>query len=89
MRKAIVVIAAAGILAVAWGAWHVTRGHPDYRDPIQLAAAMKSQEHAASTSCAQLSGLTYLCSVANPGLTMGTYRVTVAADGSSYKTAVP
>lgn len=89
MRKIVIVAAAVGVLAVAWAV--VPHGHAraDYRDPVQLAAAVKSQESAVSASCAQLSGLTYLCSVASTGLTMGTYRVTVAADGSSYRTAVP
>jgi hypothetical protein len=89
MRKIVIIAAAAAVTAVAWAV--VPHGHAraDYRDPVQLAAAVKSQEHAASASCAQLSGLAYLCSVATTGLTMGTYQVTVAADGSSYRTAVP
>jgi hypothetical protein len=86
MRKVIFWAATAAVAAAAWGIWSaVPHGHADYRDPLQLAAAVKSHEHGASASCARLSGLTYVCSVASPGLAMGTYRVTVAADGSSYQ----
>jgi hypothetical protein len=84
MRR-IIVIAAVAAAAVAAGIWRPWGGgSSDYRDPVQLAQAVKDKEQGASASCAKLSGATYICSVAKPGLVMGTYQVTVAADGKSY-----
>lgn len=58
--------------------------HSDYRDPGQLARAIEAQEHAASADCAQLPDKTYTCSVGFTGGAIGTYHVTVNADGSTY-----
>jgi hypothetical protein len=61
-----------------------TAAHPDYRDPVQLARAMKDAEHSYSASCAKLPTGKYFCTVANTDGTSGNYTVTVAADGKSY-----
>lgn len=58
----------------------------DYRDPAQLAEAMKKAEHAYSASCGKLPGGKYFCAVGFTDGTSGTYTVTVAADGKSYQT---
>jgi hypothetical protein len=65
-------------------------GSPDYRDPVQLSAAVKQAEQAKGVSvdgadCARLTGGTYLCAVASSGGAMGSYRVTVSPDGRSWK----
>lgn len=62
----------------------ITPGRSDYRDPAQLAEAVKSAEHAAAASCAKLPAAKYFCSVAFTDHTSGSYQVTVSADGKSY-----
>lgn len=58
--------------------------HPDYRDPGQLAQAVQAREHGVSADCAHLAGARYSCAVGFTGGAIGSYQVTVAADGSSY-----
>jgi UDP-N-acetylmuramyl tripeptide synthase len=57
----------------------------DYRDPVQLAQAMKAAEHGAAASCGKLPGGKYFCTVANTDGTSGNFTVTVAADGRSFQ----
>ncbi|HEY3883025.1 MAG TPA: hypothetical protein VGM12_30935 [Trebonia sp.] len=57
----------------------------NYNDPGQLAQAVKAQEPGAvSAACAHLTGTRYTCAVDFPGNSLGSYAVTVAADGSSW-----
>jgi len=91
--SALLVIAVA---LVAWGVVHavlpaagvsvpgIVPGHSDYRDPVQLAQAMKQREHGGFASCAKISAGRYVCSVADADGTEGSYQVAVSADGKSY-----
>jgi hypothetical protein len=72
---------------------HFTAGPPDYRDPVQLAAAVKSAEQAKGVSADVVSCVRmpaplsdYICSVASGG-TIGTEQVTVSGDGRSWAPA--
>lgn len=57
----------------------------NYNDPGQLAQAVKAHEPGAvSSACAHLAGGRYSCAVGFPGGSIGSYTVTVAADGSSW-----
>lgn len=61
------------------------RAHADYNDPGQLAQALKAQEHGAvSADCVHTAGPRYDCAVGFPGGSLGSYTVTVSADGSHY-----
>jgi hypothetical protein len=73
-------LALVGIVALLGNA----SSHADYRDPAQLARAMKAQEHGAAASCAKLPTGKYFCTVADTDGTSGNYTVTVTADGKSY-----
>lgn len=73
-------LAVGGIVALLGNA----SSHPDYRDPAQLARAMKAQEHGAAASCAKLPTGKYFCTVADTDGTSGNYTVTVTADGKNY-----
>lgn len=74
----------AGVVAAIGNA--TSGGTPrDYRDPVQLAQAVKAQEHAAAASCGKLPTGKYFCTVAKSDGTSGTFTVTVAADGKSYQ----
>lgn len=88
MRK---VLIAAAVIIGAGAVYLGLSGHgrADYRDPLQLARAMKAQEHSYDANCAKLSGTSYLCYVGNTDMTMAAYRVTVAPDGSSFTSAAP
>lgn len=82
----IAILAVAGTL-IAVGILHALPSGPggsDYRDPAQLAEAMKNAEHGAAASCAKLPAGKYFCSVAYTDRTSGNYTVTVSADGHSY-----
>lgn len=91
MRK---IIIGAAVVAAAAGIWLAfPHGHAarDYRDPVQLAQAVKDAEQAktgtqpASASCGKLAAGKYMCVVAYADGTSGEYGVTVAPDGSSYQ----
>lgn len=56
----------------------------DYRDTGQLAQAMEAREHGVSADCAHLTASSYSCAVGFTGGAIGSYTVTVAADGSSW-----
>lgn len=86
MRKVMFTGALIAVAAIAWGIWSVSRGSHDYRDPIQLANAIKAKEHATGANCGKLPGGKYLCVAANADGSSGTYTVTVSADGHSYTT---
>jgi hypothetical protein len=81
-------LAAAGVLR----AWPSGPGGGDYRDPVQLAQAVKNSEAAktgtapVSASCAKntFTGK-YMCFVFYTGGTSAAYTVTVSADGKSYQ----
>lgn len=65
----------------------------DYRDPVQLAQAVKAAEQAKTgnmagfASCSKYIGGKYFCAVAFPGGTEGNYVVSVSADGRSWTAA--
>ena len=93
MRRAAVASAAVIALAlVAWGILHSLPGSPlnrpaaDYRDPVQLAQAVKGKEHSQTASCAKIATGKYICSVYVNGA-LGTYQVTVSADGKSWQSS--
>lgn len=79
-------LGALAVIAVVTAVGYATSGGTpkDYRDPAQLARAVKAQEHAAAASCARLPAGKYICTAANSDGTSGTYTVTVSADGKSY-----
>lgn len=92
LRAAAVIIAIAGIAggAAAVAAPRLWPGAADYRDTVQLAAAVKGAEQAkgvpaVAVSCGRLTGSSYLCVAGTAGGTTGSYQVTVAADGRSWK----
>jgi hypothetical protein len=89
LRRMIVIgLAGAAVALVALGLHGgISFGKPqaDYRDPVQLAQAVKDHERAASASCAKLPTGTYYCSVATSGGAVGGYTVTVAEDGKSWR----
>lgn len=57
----------------------------DYRDPVQLAQALKDAHHGTAASCGKLPDGNYFCDVANADGASGTYTVHVTADGSGYQ----
>lgn len=85
MRKAL--IGAVIIAAAAGGTWLAVHhgGKPDYRDPVQLAEALKAAHHGTAASCGKLPGGDYFCDVANSDGASGTYTVHVTPDGSGYQ----
>lgn len=88
---------AAGVALVAWGIAHsvlpaagvaipgIVPAHSDYRDPVQLAQAVKEREHADTASCAKNTYTgKYMCFAYFANGTSGGYTITVAPDGKSY-----
>lgn len=87
MRKIILgVIAAIAVAAIARGIWGaIPHGHPDYRDPVRLAKALKSTEHTTAASCGKIAPGKYVCYAANADGSSASYQVTVSPDGSTWK----
>jgi hypothetical protein len=96
-RRWIPVALIAAAVLIAWGVLRavlpaagvsvpgITPGHSDYRDPVQLAQAMKAREHSDTASCARNTYTgTYMCFVYFLGGTSGAYTVTVSPDGKSF-----
>lgn len=85
-RIRLILLAVAAVLIVAG----ITRAIPsgpsghDYRDPAQLAEAMKNTEGSATAYCSKIGGNRFICAVGFTDGTAGSYQVTVTADGSSY-----
>lgn len=86
-RRFLFSLAAVAVALVAFGVLRARTSGPgagDYRDPAQLAEAMKGAHHAAAANCGKLRAGTYFCAVAYTDGTSASYTVTVAADGKSY-----
>lgn len=84
MRKVLIgAVIAVSIALLYFG----LRGHgrPDYRDPVQLARALKGAYHGSAASCAKIAAGKYICTIAAADESIGTYQVTVTADGSGYQ----
>jgi hypothetical protein len=87
MRRLVILAVAAAVALIAFA---VLRPHPsgpgasDYRDPAQLAEAIKSAHHSAAANCGKLPTGKYFCAVAYTDGASASYTVTVAADGKSY-----
>lgn len=81
-------LAAAGLVLVALAVMPrvmAASAPRDYRDPVQLAQAMKAAYHGTAASCGKLPTGNYFCAVANSDGASGTYTVHVTADGSAYQ----
>lgn len=86
-RKFFAALSAAALALIAFGvlrALPAALTHPDYHDAGQLAQAVQAHEHGVSADCAHLTGTRYTCAVGFTGGAIGSYTVTVAADGSSW-----
>lgn len=97
LRVLLAVLSAAALALIAAGilrAWPASPGGGDYRDPVQLAQAVKDSEAAktgsspASASCAKntFTGK-YACFVFYSGGASAAYTVTVSADGRHWAAA--
>lgn len=80
----LVVTCAVFIVKGLTGGFRFGSSQADYRDPVQLAQAVKDAEHGTAADCSKLSAGMYVCAVGRTGNVMGTYQVTVSADGKSW-----
>jgi hypothetical protein len=85
-RRVTIMLLLFAAVFIALGGWHFIQravSPVDYRDPLQLAAAVKAHEHGDYGSCSKIAG-SYLCVVGISGGTAASYQVTVSADGKSW-----